>query len=67
MPAFWRAYFGVFCASLVLFSEVLSAGAFSPTSGPVALLMTFLSGGTEASFDPALRFSLGLMGALNIG
>lgn len=67
MSAFWRAYFGVFCASLVLFGAVLSAGAFAPTSGPVALLVTYLSGGTEASFDPALQFSLGLMGALTIG
>lgn len=67
MSAFWRAYFGAFCASLVLFGAVLSAGAFAPTSGPVALLMTFLSGGADVSFNAALRFSLGLMGAITIG
>ena len=67
MSAFWRAYFGVFCISLVLFGAVLSAAAFAPTSGPVSLLMTLLSGGTAANFEPALRFSLGLMGAITIG
>lgn len=67
MSAFWRAYFGVFCLSLVLFGAVLSAGAFAPSSGPVALLMTLLSGGEAIAFTPALRFSLGLMGAITIG
>jgi len=67
MSAFWRAYFGAFCASLVLFGAVLSAGAFAPTSGPVALLMALLSGGEAIAFTPALRFSLGLMGAITIG
>jgi hypothetical protein len=67
MSAFWRAYFGIFCLSLVLFGAVLSAGAFAPSSGPVALLMTLLSGGEAIAFTPALRFSLGLMGAITIG
>lgn len=67
MSAFWRAYFGAFCASLVLFGAVLCAGAFAPTSGPVSLLIKTLSGGNAANFEPALRFSLGLMGALTIG
>ncbi len=67
MSAFWRAYFGLFCVSLVLFGAVLSAGAFAPTSGPVTLLLSILSGGAAADFTPALRFSLGLMGAITIG
>lgn len=67
MSAFWRAYFGAFCASLVGFGILLSAGAFAPTSGPVHWLLTFLSGGEPSEFTSTLRFSLGLMGAITIG
>jgi hypothetical protein len=67
MSAFWRAYFGIFCASLVVFGVVLSAGAFAATSGPIAVLMTVLSGGEAIEFSSALQFCLGLMGAITIG
>lgn len=67
MSAFWRAYFGVFCLSLVLFGALLSAGAFAPSSGPIAGLMAILSGGETIVLTSALRFCLGLMGAITIG
>lgn len=67
MSAFWRAYFGVFCLSLVLFGAVLSAGAFAPTNGPISLLLALLSGEPAHEFTPVLKFAVGVMGGVTIG
>ena len=42
-------------------------GAFEATSGPVRLVLAGLQGPAEALFDPALRFSLAVMGAVSMG
>lgn len=67
MSGFWRGWFAVWCLSIGIFGAVLSGGAFEATSGPVRLLLAGLKGPGEAVFDPVLRFSLAVMGAVSIG
>jgi len=67
MSGFWRMWFVVWCASIGLFGAVLSGGAFEATSGPVRLVLSALRGPSEVAFDPTLRFSLAVMGAVSIG
>lgn len=67
MSGFWRGWFAVWCVSIGLFGAVLSGGAFEATSCPVRFVLASLRGPGEALFDPALRFSLAVMGAVSIG
>lgn len=67
MSGFWRGWFAIWCVLIGLFGAVLSGGAFEATSGPVRLVLAGLRGPGEALFDPALRFSLAVMGAVSIG
>lgn len=67
MSGFWRGWFVVWCLSIGAFGAVLSGGAFEATSGPVRFVLSNLRGPSEALFDPPLRFSLAVMGAISIG
>jgi hypothetical protein len=67
MSGFWRTWFIVWCVSIGIFGAVLSGGAFEATSGPVRLVLSSLHGPSAALFDPPLRFSLAVMGAVAIG
>lgn len=67
MSSFWRNWFSGFCVSLIVFGIVLGGGAFEATSGPVRFLLVLLGGSSDISFEPAFRFSLGLLGAISIG
>jgi hypothetical protein len=67
MSGFWRGWFNIWCLSIGVFGAVICGGAFEATSGPIRLLLSLLHGGGQAAFDPALRFSLGVMGAISIG
>lgn len=67
MSSFWRAWFLVWCLAIGVFGAVLSGGAFEATSGPVRLILGALHGPGPASFDPTLRFSLAVMGAVSMG
>lgn len=64
--SFWRAWLTVWCVLVGAFGAVLAGGALEATRGPVVLLYTIL-GGSAPVFDPALAFSVGLMGAVTIG
>jgi hypothetical protein len=66
MSGFWRAWLTVWCVAVGAFGALLAAGAFEATRAPVVLLYTLL-GGAPPMFDPALAFSVGLMGAVTIG
>jgi len=66
MSNFWRAWLRVWCVAVGAFGALLAAGAFEATRGPVVLLYTIL-GGAPPMFDPALAFSVGLMGAVTLG
>lgn len=67
MSAFWRGWFGLWSASIGVFGAVLAGGAFDATSGPVRKLLVTLGGPNAGAFDPTLRFSLAVMGAVSIG
>jgi hypothetical protein len=67
MTAFWRNWFMVWCLSIGLFGAVLAGGAFEATSGPVRIVLALLNGPAQPVFDPTLRFSLAVMGAVSIG
>jgi hypothetical protein len=67
MSGFWRTWFAVWCLSIGAFGVVLAGGAFEATSGPVRLVVASLHGPSPALFDPPLRFSLAVMGAVSIG
>lgn len=67
MSGLWRNVFGLWRLSIGVFGVVLSAGAFEATSGPIRLLLSILGGAPVEAFDPTLRFSLAVMGAVTIG
>lgn len=66
MSQFWRTWLNIWCVAVGVFGVVLAASAFEATRGPVVLLYTLL-GGAAPVFDPALSFSIALMGAVTIG
>lgn len=68
MSSFWRIWFIVWAWSIITFGVIIAGGAFEATSGPIGLLYDFLQGRAgSVVFDPAMRFSLGVMGAVSIG
>jgi hypothetical protein len=67
MSGFWRNWFHGFCLSLLVFGIVLAGGAFAATSGPIHVLLVLLGPDEPIIFQPALRFSLALLGAVSIG
>lgn len=67
MSGFWRNWFNGFCLALLVFGIVLAGGAFDGTNGPVLRLLILLGPDSNISFQPALRFSLAVLGAVSIG
>ena len=67
MSGFWRVWFTLWCISLGIFGLVLAGGAIEATSGPVWFLLSTLNSETVITFDPALRFSLAVMGGVSLG
>lgn len=67
MSAFWRNWMTGFCLATGLFGIILAGGAFEITSGPTRLVFDLLNGPGELHFDPYLRFSLAVLGAVTIG
>ena len=67
MSGFWRGWFMIWAISIVIFGLIVAGGAFEATSGPIKLIFDKLHGPSPALFDPALRFSLGVMGGVTIG
>jgi hypothetical protein len=67
MSRFWRAWFMAWCISLGIFGLVLAGGAIEATSAPVRLILSMLHRDGAIAFDPALRFSLAVLGAVSFG
>lgn len=67
MSAFWRLWFMIWCASLGVFGLLLAGGAIEATSAPVRLMLSVLQGDGAVAFDPPLRFSLAVLGAVSFG
>ncbi len=67
MSGFWRTWFMVWCFSLGIFGLVLAGGGVEPTSGPVRFVLSILKGDSAIAFEPPLRFSLAVLGAVSLG
>lgn len=67
MSAFWRTWLILWAWSVIVFGIVIAGGAFEATSGPISAIYDLLQGPAPISNDPALRFSLGVMGGVSIG
>ncbi len=67
MSAFWRVWLIIWCGGVFIFGAVLAGGAFEATSAPVRLLYEGLQGAGPLILDPAMRFSLAVMGGVSIG
>jgi hypothetical protein len=67
MTTFWRNWLLVWSVGVLIFGVVLAGGAFEATSGPVRLVYQSLQGPGDLVFDPAMRFTLAVMGCVSIG
>lgn len=67
MSAFWRIWLILWCGGVFVFGAVLAGGAFEATSGPVRLVYEGLQGAGPLNLDPAMRFTLAVMGGVSIG
>lgn len=67
MNTFWRNWLLVWSVGVLMFGVVLAGGAFEATSGPVRLVYQGLQGPGDLVFDPAMRFTLAVMGCVSIG
>ena len=66
MSTFWRNWLLVWSVGVLIFGVVLAGGAFEATSGPVSLVYQGLQGPGDLVFDPAMRFTLAVMGCVSI-
>lgn len=67
MSRFWWNWLMIWCGAVGLFGAFLLLGAFEATAGPVARVYAILGPGVETRFDPAMRFNIGLLGAVTLG
>ncbi|MBC7770475.1 MAG: hypothetical protein H7124_16970 [Phycisphaerales bacterium] len=70
MQGLWANWMKVWCWGVFAFGVVLATAAVPPADGLVRTLYTLFSGGGEnaAAFETnAMRFGLGLQGALTMG
>lgn len=63
----WQAQMQIWCGAVIVFGLVLMGGAFDATSVGVYALFGILDGPGPITWDPVLRFSLALMGAVTLG
>ncbi|KPF76255.1 hypothetical protein IP68_07335 [Blastomonas sp. AAP25] len=57
----------LWCGAVMVFGLVLMSGAFEATGQVANILFDILDGPGPVTWDPALRFSLALMGAVTLG
>lgn len=63
----WQAQMQLWCGAVMIFGLVLIGGAFAATSAGVDALFAILDGPGPLNYEPVLRFSLALMGAVTLG
>jgi hypothetical protein len=63
----WQAQMQLWCGAVMVFGLVLMSGAFEATGQAANILFDILDGPGPVTWDPALRFSLALMGAVTLG
>ena len=67
MSGKWQTQMTMWCSAVMIFGLVLIGGAFEATSGGVQAVFALLDGPGPITYDPVLRFSLALMGAVTLG
>ena len=67
MNSNWQSQMQIWCGGVIVFGLVLIGGAFDATSAGVYALFGILDGPGPITWEPALRFSLALMGAVTLG
>jgi hypothetical protein len=67
MNGTWQTQMQIWCGAVILFGLVLMGGAFEATSAGIEALFVVLNGPGPITYDPVLRFSLALMGAVTLG
>lgn len=67
MSKFWRDWLMAWCVAVGVFGLVLAGAGLEPTTAPSRLLLKVLGGGREVVFNPALHFSVALMGCVTLG
>ncbi|MEO5937882.1 MAG: hypothetical protein ABIQ43_02605 [Sphingomonas sp.] len=67
MTDFWRRWLIAWCLAVMAFGLVLAGAGFEATSGPTRIAYGLLGPGHTLIFDPTLRFSIALMGAVTLG
>ncbi len=63
----WQAQMQLWCGAVMIFGLVLMTGAFEATGQAANILFDILDGPGPVTWDPVLRFSLALMGAVTLG
>ncbi len=63
----WQAQMQLWCGAVMVLGLVLMSGAFEATGQVANILFDILDGPGPVTWDPALRFSLALMGAVTLG
>jgi hypothetical protein len=67
MSAFWRTWLIVWAASIIMFGFVIAGGAFEATDDALRFIYDSLQGPGPIVYDPPMRFSQGVLGAVSIG
>lgn len=70
MHGFWKNWMTVWCWGVLAFGVVLALAATPATDGPARAVLALLGGGPAGAAlldQQAMRFGLGIQGALSIG
>ena len=67
MARIWQNWLMVWCGAVGLFGLVLVGSGWPTASGPVTAVLEVMNGPQTLQFEPHLRFSLGLLGAVTLG
>lgn len=67
MTGFWRNWLTFVCGAIAVFGLVVIGAGFAATDGSVRALLGLMNPAARLDFDPTLRFTTGLMGAVTFG
>lgn len=67
MSPAWHTVFGLYCLAVALFGAAIAGGVFPATQAPIALFYDLVGARGVPFEDEAMRFTLGVLGAVTIG
>lgn len=67
MTSFWRNWLTIWAWGVIVFGVVLAGAGFAATDGLARAILTMMNPAAATAFDPAMRFSTGLVGAVTMG